>query len=212
MEINSLSDKLAYLKESEKTCTDDMYGKQYNSRIENELFKRISEGDELAFKKLFIIYKPMFSAIAFKITNNNAVVSDVLQETFLRIWLNRTELYNVEYTRGWALKILYRISFNWLRHQQVISKNEYNIRQLNKSTSNSVEEALFFKETKTLLQQAVNALPPQTQKIYRLNRENNLRIIEIAEQLGLSIQTIKNVLGKASRSIQKYLLRGGVKD
>lgn len=177
---------------------------------EKELFARIAMGDGNAFRSLFQLYRPLFSSVIYKITNDSSVVPDILQEVFMKIWLNRSSLDNIRAPRAWALQILYRVSFNWLRHQEIADKADRQIMQLAVKNTNEVEDTVYLNETAALLSKAINTLPPQTQKIYRLNREQDLKVSEIALQMSLSVQTVKNVLGKALKSIRNFLIQEGL--
>jgi hypothetical protein len=46
----------------------------------------------------------------------------------------------------------------------------------------------------TLLDQAIDHLPPQQQKVYCLSRHNRLKYDEIASQMGLSRETVKKYI------------------
>ncbi|MFT4092489.1 MAG: sigma-70 family RNA polymerase sigma factor [Niabella sp.] len=182
----------------------------HSEELELLLFDHIAESDEDAFRQLFNLYKPLFSFVIFKITNNSSSISDLLQETFLRIWLSRETLKGIQRPRAWALQIVYHVSFNWVRHQKIAAQAGHYIMGLTRTSCNEVEDAVFFNETTVLLQKAVNTLPPQTQKIYRLNREHNFKIAEIAELLRLSNQTVKNVLVTAQKAIRNFLIHEGL--
>ncbi|MGF7232106.1 RNA polymerase sigma-70 factor [Arachidicoccus sp.] len=177
---------------------------------EKRLFCLIAEGDEDAFRHLFHQYTSLFSVIIKKIVHNQSVVEDLLQEVFMRIWLKRDMLNEVDKPRAWALQIVYHTSFNWLRHQNVYSKANGVANENGIGFSNVVEESISFTDTFKMLQRIIQKLPPQTQKIYRLNREQGLRIAEISQKMNLSPQTVKNTLGNAIKSIRKSLNQEGV--
>jgi RNA polymerase sigma-70 factor (ECF subfamily) len=56
-----------------------------------------------------------------------------------------------------------------------------------------------------LLDEAIDHLPPQQQKVYLLSRHNRLKYAEIATQLKLSRETVKKYLQKATTSITDYV-------
>lgn len=178
---------------------------------ENELFLQIALGDELAFRKLFHLYAPLFSRIIQRITKNEAIVADLLQDVFLKIWLKRDCLDTVVQPRRWAIQIVYHQSFNWLKHQRVQLVHRQNqMNQQGQTAKNGVEEFVYHLETTRLLQTVIADLPPQAQRVYRLNREQGLRISEIAQELKLSTQTVKNTLGRAMSIIRQKLEQNGV--
>jgi RNA polymerase sigma-70 factor (ECF subfamily) len=174
---------------------------------ERFLFERIAMGDEMAFKQLFQRYGPIIAAAIRKVTRSEAVVPDILQDVFLKLWLKKEQLTSVDYPRRWVLQIAYHESFNWLKKQKVAQKHlealhGEQLSYVAQSPTSEVEAGYLYKETADRLSEVVDSLPPKAKQVYRLNRENGLRISEIASELKISNQTVKNTLGRAIRSIR----------
>lgn len=171
----------------------------------------IAEGDEVAFRSLFHAYVPLVQAAVTKLIRNREAVPDVVQEIFLRIWLARDQLPEIDNPRSWILRIVYHQAFNWLRQQKAQRKRDLVLSETIQAVSSlSTEEAAQFEETSRIVQAAIDQLPPQARKVYLLNREEGLKIGEIAQQLQLSTQTVKNTLGRSVKAIRNYLCREGI--
>jgi RNA polymerase sigma-70 factor (ECF subfamily) len=170
---------------------------------DEQLFLRIADHDESAFRDLFRAYAPEISPVIASITGNPSVVLDIVQEVFLRIWLHRHELPGIQTPRAWIFRIAYYQSFNWLRQQKRREKHLSALSPI--EPHNPLMAELSFQETKRLVFAAVAQLPPQTRKIYTLSREAGMKTIEIAESLQVSPQTVKNTLSRALASIRTYL-------
>ena len=56
---------------------------------DNELLSQIAEGDERAFSALYYRYDTMLYVFLMKLTRSEAAAEELLQETFLRLWLHR---------------------------------------------------------------------------------------------------------------------------
>lgn len=184
--------------------------KNLNIQSENQLFLLISEGDEIAFKKLFQLYMPLVSAVVLRVVRNESAVPDLLQEVFLRIWLSRSKLPDIVKPRSWILQITYFQCFNWLRQQKLRSKSNEEIINGKGNVTNDNEEINLFRETTTYVRRAINELPPQAKKIYLLSRNEGMKIAEIADFLNLSNQTVKNSLSRSIKSIRDNLNRQGI--
>lgn len=179
---------------------------------DKQLFLLIAEGDEAAFGILFHRYIPQVQPVIARLTGSGAITKDIIQDTFLSIWIDRQKLSDIQNPSDWIFRIVYNKTYTWLEQQQTHRRIRSEIGENLQAgpLSNPTEESLSFSETSRLVRQAIHRLPPQTQKIYRLSREQGLKNQEIAAQLGLSPQTIKNTLTNAAKSIKTYLAEKGI--
>lgn len=179
---------------------------------EAALFIEIANGNEIAFRALFERYSPLFSYIIHKITGDESLIPDYLQDTFLKIWLKRDMLATVKHPRRWAMQIVYHLCFNHLKHRQVQQKHLISSLddQIPAIKHNAVEKEIFHRETDQVLKSIILQLPPQTQKVYRLSREEGMDIQQIAERLQLSSQTVRNTLCRGVKMIRLLLKEKGI--
>ena len=61
-----------------------------------------------------------------------------------------------------------------------------------------------------IIQSIVNKMPPQRKIIYQMSRSQGLKPAAIADQLSLSVGTVKNVLSGALKEIRQGLLQAGI--
>ncbi|ASZ12491.1 RNA polymerase sigma-70 factor [Chitinophaga pendula] len=173
-----------------------------------ELFQLISEGDEMAFRQLFHLYAPQFRALALHITKTAAVTEDIIQETFLRLWISRDKLKEIEQPRSWMLRIVFYQCFTYLRKQAVHHKAI--AAMMPEEPVFSAEEDIAYAFMRKQVGIAVQQLPPKARHIYLLSREQGLKIPEIAAQLSISPNTVKNSLVRSLQAIRKHLEEPGM--
>ena len=63
------------------------------------LFRLTAEGDEKAFTDLFNLFLPKLYPFILKLTRSESVVEEIIQETFIKVWLNRDKLAEIERQR-----------------------------------------------------------------------------------------------------------------
>lgn len=182
-----------------------MHDPAYNDR---ELFLLIAGGDEAAFRQLFQSYAPQLQPVILHLTKNPSVADDIIQETFLRLWISRDKLPEIEHPRSWILRIVFHQSFSWLRRQAVHHK-ALDAMSLQPAAGISTEEEVIYHSIVKTIAEAVQQLPAQAKRIYLLSREKGLKIPEIAQELGLSPHTVKNSLVRSLRSIREFLEQAG---
>lgn len=183
----------------------DAYAQPSDEKI---LFARIAEGDEAAFRKLFHDYMPVVYPMIVQVTKSGPVAEDIIQETFLRLWIHRDRLKEIRNPRAWILRIAYFQAFTFLRDQSIHSKAVANL-STEETNPADTEQFMAFKHTEELVKQAVDKLPGQQNKAYRLSREGGLKTAEIAREMGLSEQSVKNTLVRALKFIREYLEKAG---
>lgn len=184
------------------------------------LFSRIASGDEGAFRTLFSKYTPVIHPFVLSIVKQDAIAREIVQEVFLRIWLKRETLTPIEKPSSWIYRVASNLALNQLKRSQTearildeIAKNKHQhfngsrpgSDDTSSGASGSLTAELDGRELKTLIDKAIETLPPQRRKVFSLVREQGLSRREAAEKLNLSENTIKSQLAEALRTIQAFI-------
>ena len=172
---------------------------------EKELLLRISEGDESAFGTLFNAWRDKLYFFLLRITGSPETAEDVLQDTFVKLWVNRATLteinnfsgYLYQMTRNQAITGFHRLSLQTLMLAD--------LRRETLSTSLPADEALLQKQLQETLSKAIDSLPNQQKLVYTLVRVEGLRYEEVAQQLHISISTVKNHMSRALETVRKKI-------
>lgn len=183
-----------------------------DKNIEANLIQAIVDGDEKAFEALYTSYYKKLHQFLLKITQNHeGTASDILQEAFLRVWLNRDRLLEIENFQAWIYKVVSTEALTLIRKELHIktkaSRLKSNIEH-EKSTF-YLQKPAEFTEIRSIVKQAVQRLPQQRQTIYILSREEGLSPDQIAKKLNISINTVYNTLATALKSIRQDLTTAG---
>ncbi|HSK13081.1 MAG TPA: sigma-70 family RNA polymerase sigma factor [Phnomibacter sp.] len=185
--------------------------KELQDHTDKELFALVAGGDELAFKILFDRYVPQLVHFLRRLTGRSGPCEEIVQETFLRIWLSRDKLEGVEYPKTWLFQVAAHVCYSWLRkhiaYQDAMARytRENEVALLEEDADHTIRLA----ETRQLIQAAVSKLPPKRRRIFILSREHGLTIPEVAQRLGISPHTVKNTLVKALSEIRDAMAKAG---
>ena len=178
---------------------------KYKLFQENELFVRIAQGDEVAFRLVFNHYSKELAPFIIKLTDSPELAREVVQDIFLQLWEQRQKLISIENPRGWIIRLASNTAIDYLR-KRAANGRLFERLKLQKRTAETPEATFAVKELETRLEHAVNLLPPARQKVYRLSREHHLTIPEIAASTGVSVNTVKNQLVAALKAIRRQLV------
>ncbi len=172
---------------------------------ENNWLRLVAAGNERAFRSLYDEHAGKVYALAFSYLKSPLAAQDVVQDVFLKIWEKRSDLSSVNNFPGW-LRILTRNHLiNSLQKkipanfQEDISRLEFAEKGLPPSGQ------LDYKEMAGIIRQAVGALPFRQQQVYKLSRDKDLTHNEIAAELDISYNTVREHMAAALKSIRAYL-------
>lgn len=177
------------------------------SYIESEVFQQIAEGNESAFRLLFNEHWQNIYGVAFMLTKSVPMAEDMVQEIFMKLWIKREQLPEIENFRNYLFIVARNHIFNELqkRSTDILFTNQlFEYFHNNKETP---EKELLKKEAEQIIEQIIEKLPQQQKIVYHLSREEGLSRKEIAERLGIAPNTVRNHLAKALEMIQRELHR-----
>lgn len=172
---------------------------------EPAVISRLATGDESAFESLFLHYKDRIYSIAHRLCQSDELAQEIVQDIFMKVWFKRAELTAIKSFKNWLFIISRNQIYNVLAHQ---ARHRAIVRPWNDQLTPSLraESELPDNEYVDLLRQAVETLPPGQQEVYRLFYQQQLKKQEIADQLGISINTVKVQLHRANVEIRQYCL------
>jgi len=169
---------------------------------DSELISRLREGDESAFRIIFELYFPKLYNFSFRFLKDKEQSQEVVQEVFLKLWLNRVKLDKQYPIAPYLYTITRRLTLNMLRQtvssQAAMDNLWHNVQKV----SDETEEVILLNDLERFTEQALVKLPKQQQLVFRMSRQQELSYDEIAEELHLSRNTIKNHLVAALKTLR----------
>lgn len=174
---------------------------------EQRLFKQIADGNEMAFGTVFHKYNSRLFSVVLNITKSESEAEEIIQNVFLKLWLNRNTLNEIEKPSAWLYKVASNLALSFLRTKAVQMRHEKLLHWHQPVEQDEIQLELEAKELKIFVSQAVDNLPPGRREIYKLSRQHGLNRIEIARQLGITESTVKNQLGSALKFIHQYIIQ-----
>ncbi|WP_289662823.1 RNA polymerase sigma factor [Flavobacterium panacagri] len=161
----------------------------------------LKKGNEEAFKKVYFDYYDKLINIARRFNLTVLTPDDFVQESLLRLY-NKRDLLNEDVLFD---KQLYTICKNIIinhvnRENKIVQLDPFQVDILDEEQDSGI-----FEERKEKLQNFIDQLPEQQQKIFTLHKLENLSYKEIAEMTDLSEKTIANHIYLASKFIRKKI-------
>ncbi len=170
-----------------------------------QLLKQLRDGDEKVFRLIFDYYKAPFYAAAYKMTRSADIAEEITQEVFVNLWLKKELIAAAEKPNAYIFAILHNGIYSHFRKLAQERQLKLKFEQEIENNENSIEILLDEKENRDKLENIINRLPPQQKLIYKLAKQKNMNRNEIARQLNISPNTVRNHLSSAVEFVRTCL-------
>lgn len=165
-----------------------------------ELISKIKEGDEKAFKEFFMIFYEEILRFLYFYVWDEEIAKDLAQDVFINFWKARNRIDIFQNPKGYLYRIARNIAINHIERR----KKEYEIDEVTIKNITQMPDGESFELRDTIIK-AINELPDRCKEVFILSRYTGLSQKEIADLLGISLQTVKNHIVKAMNYLRKRL-------
>ena len=177
------------------------------NNLENEVqwISQLKNGNKQAFEVIYQFYSNSIYSKIIKMTKDEAVADDLLQDIFVKIW-ERRAFINEEFSfRGWIYKIAENCVYDYYRMLSQDAKMREKLLSTFAEMYNHTEDYILNKERGKMLDDALLQLPPQRQAIFKLCKLDGKSYAEAAEILNISPSTVSGQLVKATKTIKDHI-------
>jgi RNA polymerase sigma-70 factor (ECF subfamily) len=154
------------------------------------------------FKILFQTYFEDIRRYILYRSGDEHIATDIAQDTFLKIWEKQIEVES-KTAKALLLKIASNLYINRYNHEQLgyrffntFIPNETNV---------TPEDELNYNELKSAYESALKTMPEKQRTVFLMNRIDDLKYREIAEELGLSVKAIEKRMSLALEHLKAHL-------
>lgn len=175
-----------------------------NPTDDNELFLKVKDGDEHAFKELFGKYYSSMCLFARQFLNDYELAEETVQDVFVKIWEKRN-LLNIETSvKHYFFRAIRNQCLNRIQHEKIKLRYAHKVAEL---TQQEIDPDQYFLEVDLLqrIEKNIDSLPPKRREIFRLSREQGMKYKEIADALNISVKTVEAQMGLALKFLREEL-------
>jgi RNA polymerase sigma factor (sigma-70 family) len=170
---------------------------------EKELLEQVALGNEQAFAALFHAWYPLLASQVLSIVRSVVITEEIVQDVFLKIWMTRESLRDIDNMRGYVWVMANNRSYTALRKiaLEKAQKAGWLVDQANMPAQEEAPNDSFL----SLLEVAIAKLPPQQQKVFLLSRRERMRQADIAAEMDITVTTVKKYLQRATEAISRFM-------
>ena len=180
---------------------------EYIIADDRRLVQLVLEGDDDAFEHLFNRYRHAIRRLFAMRLGNDSDADDLLQETFLKIYLN-IHTYNNSYTFGQWLYAIARntlVDFTRKRQTDLSIDERFKVPAANTPTP---EESIINSQQRMQIERFMESLPEQYRQLFRLRFLEEYSYEEIAEKLQMPMGTVKTRIHRARERMCRMIAEG----
>lgn len=183
-----------------------------------KLISGIQNGDIAAFEELYRKYYVFLCLVAGHIVKNNCDAEEIVSDVFVRLWKIRDKIIINTSIKAYLVKAVQNTSLNYLRQDKIFNRitdlSGIDGYELLAWDSDYPLGRLYEKEITEILKDGIDDLPEACRKIFILSRNEELKYSDIAEKLGISVNTVKTqmkiALARLREIVRDYIISTGL--
>ncbi|MFD2036679.1 RNA polymerase sigma factor [Belliella marina] len=169
--------------------------------IDSKIINHLQKGNQEAYRQIFDIYYESLCRFSYTYLHDESNAEDIVQDTFIVLWKNRGKIISPLALKSFLYTITKNKCLNFLKNKR---NNTLEINDSHLDLDTDFEDKVLEEEVYRKLEMALSNLPPQSKKIIDLYLQG-FKNQEIADQLGVSINTVKTLKKNIYTSLRKTL-------
>ena len=174
---------------------------------ERELVLKLINDDENAFCELYSIYRNRLIYFAMKYLKSRDFAEDIFQDTFTIVWQSRKFINLDSSFSAYLYTIMRNRILNMLRDLEYQEQLKDILLSQAVDANDSTEERTFSKDFMEQMVQAMEKLTPRQREIFEMSRTQELSHKEIAQTLGISVNTVQEHISTSLKIICAYFTK-----
>ncbi len=187
-----MSNRKLFKRNSEWNSTDSVWA------------RKIRAGDSSAFDNLFRRYYELLCSYVLRYVKDTQIAENIVQDVFLKIWLNHETWHISSNVKSYLYIAVKNRALDYIKSTKAASAIDLDI-ATHESLIKTPEDELNDKEIITAVHKTIEELPKQCRQIFKMKKNDELSYAEIADILGISINTVQTQMARAFKYLRKHL-------
>lgn len=168
---------------------------------EKELVRRLRKGEYEAYRTLYKLYYLRFLKFATSLLGDSVTAKDIVQEVFIKVWLNRTKLNEEQSIFNYLFVLTKREVINVLRTRRTAELLD----GVEAVSDLGTEADVHSHEAEMIVRDKVERMPRQRKAVFTMSRYRGMSNKEISQELGISEKTVERHISLALSDLRKNL-------
>jgi len=154
------------------------------------------------FKATWLPLESNFYRVALYILEDAADAADAVQDLYIRLWISRDKLGEIQHPKAYGLTMLKNICMDRLRHANVAKSESLKAAEFRLGDEDAVAAA---RETINAVEQAMVRLPDNQRKVLQMRVFEEMEYKDIASATGLTEGSLRVMLSAARKTLKQLL-------
>lgn len=163
----------------------------------------LSRGDPEGFKIVYDHYAPRVAQVSYRLLGSREHAKDVMQEVFIKLWLERDRFVNSDDFEAYLFTVVRNSTLKHIKEMAREDIARIKAAALKRLEESSVDEFIRDKELNEVYNQAIEELPSQRKRIFKMLQDQGLSQQDIAAQLNINLITVRNHVYEARAFIRQ---------
>ena len=154
------------------------------------------------FKDLFIALYPRLISYSFKYVQEKFSAEEIVEDCFVTLWERRESLAHIDDIKPYLYIMVRNSSLKYLEK----SKKIISLKKKHHDSAIMIEHDIIEEEVHAvILYQALDKLPVKCRKVFELSCLDGMKYKDIAQELDISVNTVKSQRARAIELLKKHL-------
>lgn len=176
---------------------------------DKKIIQRCQKGEKEAFNELITYYYPYVRKFLIKLTSNEDLTEDLVQDTFLKL-IKNIDKYDTNKETSFSTYLIQISKNTYLDYLKKMKKIDLEENMEELIVEETMEEKIVNEEQLNILLKEIESLPFEQAQALKMKYIENYSLKEIAKQMGTETKTIKSRIYEGKEKIKKKFRNGGV--
>ena len=172
---------------------------------DKSIIRKFKEGDAVAFDAIYHMYSKKLYNFACGLLKDPDSAGELVQEVFVNLWEKRNQIDTQFNFENYIFTITYNSIRKFFRKKSMENKVKDFLLKNSPEAIENTDDSIIFDELLVLANQTIEKLPPKRKTVYKLSRQEEMSIKEIAGKLNISTRTAESHLAKALKFLKEEL-------
>lgn len=124
---------------------------------------------------------------------------------FFKVWTNRESISKVSSLKAYLFRMARNMVYDYYEHSLVKESYEQKLQSSSSAYTDLIEEDIYAKELSILIDIAIEQMPEQRRRIFKMSRKEGLSNEEISQKLQINKRTVENHVSQALADLREVV-------